>query len=213
MAKGKRAWFITVEGLEGAGKTSCLASIEHYLRTQGLMPLMTREPGGTPLGESIRELLLGSEQAGMSPAAETLLVFAARAEHLAKVIRPALEAGTTVVCDRFTDATYAYQGGGRQLGEERIRPLEKWVQQGLEPDLTFFLDVSIRTGLGRAERRSAPDRFEQERIDFFERTRAVYRERAERMGQRIVTVDADRPVDAVRADILAILEQRLNGRD
>lgn len=208
----KRAWFITVEGLEGAGKTSCLASIERYLRARGMAPLMTREPGGTPLGESIRALLLGTEQAGMDPDAETLLMFAARAEHLAKVIRPALAAGTTVVCDRFTDATYAYQGGGRELGEARIRPLEEWVQQGLEPDLTLYLDVPIQLGLDRAGQRSEPDRFEQERIDFFERTRAVYRQRAARMGRRIVTVDASEPVEIVQANILSALEQSLHGR-
>lgn len=209
----KRAWFITVEGLEGAGKTSCLASIADYLQAQGMASLMTREPGGTPLGEAIRALLLGTEQAGMDPAAETLLMFAARAEHLAKVIRPALEAGTTVVCDRFTDATYAYQGGGRELGEARIRPLEEWVQQGLEPDLTIYLDVPIQLGLERAGQRSAPDRFEQERLDFFERTRAMYRRRAAQMGQRIVTVDASEPVETVQANILSALERRLHGRD
>jgi len=205
-----RPWFITVEGLEGAGKTSCLASIEHYLQARGMSPLMTREPGGTPLGETLRELLLGSEHADMDPDAETLLVFAARAEHLAKVIRPALAAGRTVVCDRFTDATYAYQGGGRELGAARIQPLEDWVQQGLKPDLTFYLDVPIQLGLERAGQRSAPDRFEQERVDFFERTRAMYRQRAAELQQRIITIDASQPVKVVRATILATLEQRLH---
>lgn len=209
----KRAWFITVEGLEGAGKTSCLASVEQYLQARGMPPLMTREPGGTPLGEAIRTLLLGTDQVGMDPSAETLLMFAARAEHVAKVIRPALDAGTTVVCDRFTDATYAYQGGGRGLGEERIRPLEEWVLQGLEPDLTLYLDVPIQLGLDRAGQRSAPDRFEQERFDFFERTRSMYRQRAARMGHRIVTVDASESVEAVQENILAILERSLNDRD
>src|SRR5690625_3279511 len=172
--------------------------------------LMTREPGGTPLGETLRELLLGSEHADMDPDAETLLVFAARAEHLAKVIRPALAAGRTVVCDRFTDATYAYQGGGRELGAARIQPLEDWVQQGRKPDLTFYLDVPIQLGLERAGQRSAPDRFEQERVDFFERTRAMYRQRAAELQQRIITIDASQPVKVVRATILATLEQRLH---
>ena len=190
-----RSRFITVEGLEGAGKTTCLAGIEQYLRGRGLDPVMTREPGGTPLGEAIRELLLGFDHAGMSADAETLLVFAARAEHLAKVIRPALSAGRTVVCDRFTDATYAYQGGGRGLGEARIEVLESWVQQGL----------------ARAGRRSAPDRFEQERLEFFERARAMYRERAQRMPERIVMIDASVPADEVLAAITAALERLLDG--
>jgi dTMP kinase len=204
--------FITVEGLEGAGKTSCLAGIERFLRERGLDPLMTREPGGTPLGEAVRTLLLSSEYAGMSADAETLLMFAARAEHLAKVIRPALQAGRPVVCDRFTDATYAYQGGGRGLGEARVAAVEQWVQQGLEPDLTLYLDVPIRLGLERAGRRGAPDRFERERIEFFERARAMYRQRAQRLSERIVTVDAGMPADAVQAGIVAALERMFDGR-
>lgn len=206
-----RGRFITVEGLEGAGKTTCLAGIEQYLRGRGLDPVMTREPGGTPLGEAIRELLLGFDHAGMSADAETLLVFAARAEHLTKVIRPALSTGRTVVCDRFTDATYAYQGGGRGLGEARIEVLESWVQQGLAPDLTIFLDVPIELGLARAGRRSAPDRFEQERLEFFERARAMYRERAQRMPKRIVMIDASAPAEEVLMAITAALERLLDG--
>lgn len=207
-----RALFMSVEGLEGAGKTSCLAAVEQVLRARGLDPVMTREPGGTPLGEAIRGLLLNSSNAGMSADAETLLMFAARAEHLARVIRPALDAGRPVICDRFTDATYAYQGGGRGLGEARIRPLEQWVQQGLEPDLTLFLDVPIQVGLARASRRSEPDRFEQERLDFFERARAVYIARAERMADRIVTIDASAPADEVRAAVVAAVERVLDAR-
>lgn len=207
-----RALFMSIEGLEGAGKTSCLAAVERLLRARGLDPMMTREPGGTPLGEAVRGLLLDSSYAGMSADTETLLMFAARAEHLDKVIRPALEAGRPVVCDRFTDATYAYQGGGRGLGETRIRPLEQWVQQGLEPDLTLFLDVPIQVGLARAGRRSEPDRFEQERLDFFERARAVYVARAERMPERIVTIDAGAPADEVRAAVVAAVERVLDDR-
>lgn len=207
-----RAWFITIEGLEGAGKTSCLASVERFLRTRGLDPVMTREPGGTPLGEAIRELLLGPEHIAMSADAETLLLFAARAQHLAQVIRPALSAGRTVVCDRFTDATYAYQGGGRELGEARIRPLEEWVQQGLEPDLTLYLDVPPRLGLERAGRRSVPDRFEQERLEFFERARAMYRQRAERHSGRIVTIDASASFETVQAEIQQALARTLDDR-
>lgn len=206
------AWFITVEGLEGAGKTSCLAGIERFLRARGLDPLMTREPGGTPLGEAIRSLLLGPEHAVMTPETETLLVFAARAQHLAEVIRPALRDGRTVVCDRFTDATYAYQGGGRELGETRIRPLEEWVQQGLEPDLTLYLDVPPQLGLDRAGQRSTPDRFERERLEFFERARAMYRQRAERESERIVTIDARASADTVQSNILMALERMLDER-
>jgi dTMP kinase len=207
-----RAWFITVEGLEGAGKTSCLRSIQRFLVARGLDPVMTREPGGTPLGEAVRALLLGTDYAGMSPDAETLLMFAARAEHLDKVIRPALTAGRAVVCDRFTDATYAYQGGGRSLGEARIAPLEQWLQQGLQPDLTLFLDVPIDVGLARAGRRSVPDRFERERLEFFERARAVYRARAERLNSRIVTVDASAPAETVEAAVVAALEKAFDER-
>lgn len=205
-----RAWFITVEGLEGAGKTSCLGTIERFFRARGADPVLTREPGGTPLGEAIRGLLLDVGHAGMSADAETLLMFAARAEHLAKVIRPALATGRPVICDRFTDATYAYQGGGRGLGGERIGPLEQWTQQGLEPDLTIYLDVPVQLGLERAGRRSTPDRFERERLHFFERVRAAYQERAQRSGDRFATIDATAPPHAVQAQIAAMLESKLN---
>lgn len=207
----KRAPFISIEGLEGAGKTSCLAQIEQLLKERGLDPVMTREPGGTVLGESIRGMLLGSEHANMSTDAETLLLFAARAQHLAEVIRPALQAGRPVVCDRFTDATYAYQGAGRELGEQRIQTLEDWVQQGLQPDLTLYLDVSPALGLKRAEQRSAPDRFEQERVEFFERARAMYRQRAERFPERIVVIDASQPLTAVQAASVAVVTKVLDG--
>lgn len=204
------ALFISVEGLEGAGKTSCLVQIERLLREHGQEPLMTREPGGTQLGEAVRALLLGPEHEGMSAEAETLLMFAARAQHLAQVIRPALAAGRPVVCDRFTDATYAYQGGGRGLGENRIGVLEDWVQQGLEPDLTLYLDVPPQVGLARAEQRSAPDRFEQERLDFFERARAIYRQRAVRFPERITVIDASQSMAAVQADVIAAVTRKLH---
>jgi dTMP kinase len=208
----RRGRFITVEGLEGAGKTTCLTSVTDFLRGAGHDPVLTREPGGTPLGEAVRGLLLGHDFTGMSTQAEILLVFAARAEHLAQVIRPALAAGRTVVCDRFTDASYAYQGGGRGLALERIRVLEEWVQQGLTPDLTLFLDVPVAVGLGRAGQRSAPDRFERERAEFFERARAIYRERASAEPQRIHTIDAGQDVAAVKAQIEDVLA-RVIGRD
>lgn len=193
--------FITVEGLEGAGKTTALEGIAAWIESRGHRVRRTREPGGTPLGESIRGLLLGHREEGMSAEAETLLVFAARAEHLARVIRPALAAGEWVLCDRFTDATYAYQGGGRGLGGERVATLERWTQGELRPDLTLYLDVPVATGRARAAGRSAPDRFEAEREAFFERARAVYLERCAAEPGRLRRIDASRAPDAVRAEI------------
>lgn len=209
----KHGWFITVEGLEGAGKTTCLGSVMEFLRKAGHDPVQTREPGGTQLGEAVRGLLLGHDFAGMSTDTELLLVFAARAEHLAKVIRPALATGRTVVCDRFTDASYAYQGGGRGLELARIGVLEEWVQQGLRPDLTLFLDVPVTVGLGRVGQRGAPDRFEREQAEFFERARAVYRERARAEPQRIHTIDAGQDVVAVQQQIQDVLARVVGGDD
>lgn len=195
------ARFITIEGLEGAGKSTCIEYVAERLRAWGCRVVVTREPGGTGLGEAIRDLLLGGRGEGMTPDAETLLLFAARAQHVAGVIRPALARGDWVVCDRFTDATYAYQGGGRGLGAERIAPLEQWVQGTLRPDLTLFLDVPPAQGLARAARRSNPDRFERERVEFFDRARAAYLARLGAEPGRIARIDAAANVAAVRADI------------
>jgi dTMP kinase len=197
--------FITVEGGEGAGKTTQLAFIRECLERAGRPVVLTREPGGTALGEEIRALLLGHRHDGMAAATETLLMFAARAEHLERVIRPALAAGRWVLCDRFTDATYAYQGGGRGLPLERIAVLEDWVQGELRPDLTLLFDLPVAAGLARAGRRGATDRFEREQADFFERVRAAYLERARRDPDRHRIVNADRPVEAVRAEVEAML--------
>ncbi|MFZ1640784.1 MAG: dTMP kinase [Candidatus Contendobacter sp.] len=197
--------FITVEGGEGAGKTTQLAFMRDYLERVGCRVTLTREPGGTPLGEEIRSLLLGHRHDGMAMAAETLLMFAARAEHLERVVRPALAAGHWLLCDRFTDATYAYQGGGRGLPPERIAILETWVQGELRPDLTLLFDVPVAVGLERAGRRGAADRFEREEADFFERVRAVYLDRAWQHPDRYRIVDAARPVEAVRTEVEAIL--------
>ncbi len=197
--------FITVEGGEGAGKTTQLAFMREVLERVGCRVTLTREPGGTALGEEIRALLLGHRHDGMALATETLLMFAARAEHLERVIRPALAAGHWVLCDRFTDATYAYQGGGRGLPLERIAILENWAQGELRPDLTLLFDLPVAVGLARAERRGAADRFEREEMAFFERVRAVYLERASRSPNRYRIVNADRPVEAVRAEVAAIL--------
>jgi dTMP kinase len=204
--------FVTVEGVEGAGKTTQLAFMRAYLERVGCRVTPTREPGGTPLGEDIRALLLGHRHDGMALATETLLMFAARAEHLERVIRPALAAGHWVLCDRFTDATYAYQGGGRGLPPERIAILEDWAQGDLRPDLTLVFDLPVEIGLERAGRRGAADRFEREEKAFFERIRAVFLDRARRNPDRYRIVDADRPVETVRAEVEAILAGWLRRR-
>ncbi len=200
---------VTVDGGEGAGKTTQIGFMREYLERRGYRVVTTREPGGTSLGEEIRALLLGHRDGGMTLAAETLLMFAARAEHLAKIIRPALATGCWVLCDRFTDATYAYQGGGRGLPLERIAVLEDWVQGELRPDLTLLLDVPIATGLMRAGRRGVADRFEREDVDFFERVRAIYLERAAREPDRYRVVDASQSVEAVRAEVETMLAKWL----
>ena len=204
--------FITVEGGEGAGKTTQLAFMRAYLERAGRRVTLTREPGGTPLGEEIRALLLGHRHDGMALTTETLLMFAARAEHLERVIRPALAASHWVLCDRFTDATYAYQGGGRGLSPERIAILEDWTQDALRPDLTLVFDAPVAVGLERAGRRGAADRFEREETAFFERIRAVYLDRARRNPDRYRIVDADRLVETVRAEVEGILAEWLRRR-
>ncbi|KAB7627612.1 dTMP kinase [Alkalilimnicola sp. S0819] len=197
----RRGRFITLEGLEGAGKTSCLGFVRQQLAAHGIAPLETREPGGTPLGEAVRELLLAETYTGMAAEAEALLMFAARAEHLDKCIRPALAQGRWVLCDRFTEASLAYQGGGRGLGRERVAALEQWLQGELRPDLTLLLDVPVEQGLARAAKRGALDRFEQERLDFFERAREVYLTLARDYPQRIRLIDASRPQEQVLAQL------------
>jgi len=200
-----RGLFITLEGGEGAGKSTSLVFVRNYLEQADRRVVVTREPGGTPLGEEIRELLLHGRD-NMDADTELLLMFAARAEHLARVIRPALADGVWVVCDRFTDATYAYQGGGRGVPEARIRILEDWAQQGLRPDLTLLLDIPVEQGLGRAGQRSAPDRFEREKIDFFERVRNRYLAAAKNEPQRIRVIDAACDIPLVQAQLRSALE-------
>ena len=188
--------FITLEGVDGAGKSTHLDWIARRIEAAGKRVLVTREPGGTPLGEELRRLLLAQT---MHLETETLLMFAARCEHLHQVILPALATGTWVLSDRFSDASFAYQGGGRRLDLLRIESLESWVQQGLQPDLTLVFDLSV----DEAKRRrmaatAAPDRFEQEDLDFFSRVRSVYLERAARYPQRIRLIDASRTIDDIR---------------
>ncbi len=204
-------FFITVEGGEGAGKSTMLAFMRDWLIKAGRDVVVTREPGGTPLGERVRDILLHARELHMTAETEALLMFAARAEHLERVIRPALDAGKTVLCDRFTDATYAYQGGGRGLSVERIAQLEAWVQGALRPNLTLLLDVPVDVGLKRANQRSAPDRFEREQREFFERVRATYLERAQREPRRLRVIDASRTPAEVQQQIADVLRESFNG--
>lgn len=204
-----RGRFITLEGVEGAGKSTQLAFVRETLERAGLKVVVTREPGGTVLGEELRTLLLGHRDDDMCIDSELLLMFAARAEHLARVIRPALAEGRWVVSDRFTDATYAYQGGGRGVPDERIAVLERWVQQDLKPDLTLVFDVAVAVGLERAARRGDPDRFESEGAQFLERVRAHYRQIAEREPQRVRLIDSSRAPAAIQGELRGILGEWL----
>ena len=205
-----RGRFITLEGPEGAGKTTQLHHIQRYVQAAGLSVVVTREPGGTALGESLRERLLSPQQPPVTADAELLLMFAARAEHLATVIRPALARGDWVVCDRFTDASYAYQGGGRGIAEQRIAALEAWVQADLRPDCVLLLDLPVEQGRLRALQRGvAPDRFEREGCDFFERVRQAYLQRAQRDPQRYRIIAADHPPEIVGRMITSVLFERM----
>ncbi len=201
-----RGRFITVEGIEGAGKSSNLDFVQTRLEAAGKTLVRTREPGGTLLGEQVRALLLGHREEGMDESAELLLMFAARAEHLSRVIRPALERGDWVLCDRFTDATYAYQGGGRGLDVGMISALEDLIQDRLRPDLTLLLDLPVETGLQRAGERSAPDRFEQEQTTFFERVRGAYLDIADKQPGRVQCIDASQTLDRVQGQIESVLQ-------
>ena len=200
--KGK---FITVEGIEGVGKTTNIDFIHQQLQAAGRDVVLTREPGGTPLAEAIRGLLLDPAYTGMDSTCELQLMFAARAEHLAKVVWPALEQGQWVLCDRFTDATYAYQGGGRGIDSGVIARLEELVQGDFRPDLTLLLDVPVEIGLARASKRGALDRFEQEKVAFFERVRTAYLDMAARSPERYRVIDASQPLDVVQQQLDAVI--------
>lgn len=207
-----RGLFITLEGGEGAGKSTNLAFIRQWLQHAGREVVVTREPGGTELGERVRDILLHSRELHISPESELLLMFAARTEHVAKVIRPALAAGKVVLCDRFTDATYAYQGGGRGIPAERIAVIEDWVQGNWRPDLTLLFDVPVKAGRQRAGQRSEPDRFERENDGFFARVRAAYLARAASESRRMRVIDASRSLEIVERQIAAVLEEVVGGR-
>ncbi len=204
-----RACFITLEGLEGAGKTSRLVDLKAFLEGHGRTVLATREPGGTVLGERLRELLLAPDEGPMAPLTELLLMFAARSEHVTRLILPALDAGQWVLCDRYVDASYAYQGGGRNLGEAPVAALEGLLPARARPDLTLLLDLPVELGLARARRRSAADRFEQETVTFHQRVRDAYLARARQHPQRYCVIDAAAGPDDVRLAIERAVERLL----
>lgn len=199
--------FVTFEGIEGAGKSTQLERLARKLLAQGQRVVTTREPGGTALGERLRALLLDPEIGDMSAEAELLLIFAARAEHLERVIRPALAEGAWVLCDRFTDASFAYQGAGRGLGMGRVAVLEDWLQGELRPDRVLLFDVPVELGLERAINRGKRDRMESEDVAFFARARAAYLERARAFPERYRVIDGARGQDDVSAEVDRIWSQ------
>lgn len=202
MSRGR---FITVEGIEGVGKSTNIAFLARLIEEQGHRVLMTREPGGTPTAEKIRSLLLEHGDEPVPDVAELLLFFAARSLHLSNRIRPALAEGRWVVCDRFTDASRAYQGYGRRLGLERINTLAEWVHDGVDPDLTILLDAPAAVGMGRAEKRGAADRLESEQASFYERVREGYLSLARAEPERFAVIDASGPLAEVQAGIRSAL--------
>jgi dTMP kinase len=205
-----RGRFITVEGIEGVGKSTNIEVLVQRIEAAGLPVLTTREPGGTPFAEDIREILMNRGEEPVPAMAELLLMFAARSFNVNNVIQPALEAGTWVVCDRFTDSTRAYQGGGRGLPMETIDAIASWVHGTTWPDLTILLDAPVDIGMARAGRRSEPDRIEREKHDFFERVRRSYLEIAQREPERMAVVDATRDIDSVTAETGELVQRLLN---
>lgn len=201
MNRGK---FITLEGIDGAGKSSHINWLDSFLQGRGETVVVTREPGGTPLGEALRRLLLDNRQV-MHGETEALLMFAARREHLDKVILPALNRGDWVISDRFADASFAYQGGGRRLLWQKLDQLEHWVQGEFQPDLTLYLDVTVETGRERTNSVKSADRFEKEQDDFFQRVRDAYQERARRFPRRIRVIDANRPLEEVKKSVEQVI--------
>jgi len=205
----KQGVFITFEGGEGAGKTTMIQRTHQWLLDRSFEVVLTREPGGTEVAEQIRQIVLGVENNHLCATAELLLVFAARAQHLEELVRPSLASGKLVLCDRFTDATWAYQGGGRNMPRELIATLEQSVHGDLQPDLTLLLDVPVKTGMARAGGRSEADRIESESLAFFDRVRTTYLERAKNYPERFVVVDAAMDTELVWQQIERILQARL----
>lgn len=203
--------FITLEGGEGAGKSTLVAGLRAHLAASGIEPVLTREPGGTALGEGVRELVLGAGHGAVCAESELLLMFAARAQLVREILRPALAAGRVVICDRFADASFAYQGGGRGQPIERIAALERWAVDGLVPDLTLLLDLTVETGRARIAGRAPNDRIEAEDDGFFERVRAAYRARAAAEPRRFCVIDASQPPGRVLAQAVAAVDRVLAG--
>ncbi|CAI8155404.1 MAG: Thymidylate kinase [Cellvibrionales bacterium UBA7375] len=204
-----RGKFITIEGTEGVGKTTNIAFIKQWLDDNGISFINTREPGGTPLAEEIRQVLLSNRDEKVCSKAELLMMFAGRAQHIDQVIEPQLAQGNWVLCDRFTDATYAYQGAGREMGDDLIKDLETMVQGDMRPDLTLILDVPVELGLERAGKRSEPDRFELEKTDFFNRVRHAYLSIATNNPQRYKIIDASQALEHVQLQIADTLNSFL----
>ena len=205
----KKGLFVTLEGIEGAGKSTVVDFIEDFLTKEGHVVIKTREPGGTVIGEQIREILLKNENSTLTYDTELLLVFSARAQHIQEVILPALSLGKTILCDRFTDASYAYQGGGRGIDASRINLLEKWVQGDLRPNLTLLFDLDVSIGMQRTKERSNADRFEREEINFFEKIRNTYLERAKKEPQRFRIINSASSLENVKEQIVTILKDFL----
>ena len=205
----KKGLFITLEGIEGAGKSTAVDFIEDFLTKEGHDVIKTREPGGTVIGEQIREILLKNENYTLTYDTELLLVFSARAQHIQEVILPALSSGKIILCDRFTDASYAYQGGGRGIDASRINLLEKWVQGDLRPNLTLLFDLDVSIGMQRTKKRSDADRFEREEINFFKKIRNTYLERAKNEPQRFRIINSASSLESVKEQIITILKDFL----
>ena len=204
-----KQFFITIEGGEGAGKSTVIKILEQYLKEKNVPITLTREPGGTEIAESIRQVLLDFQyKEKMAEDTELLLMFASRAQHIAQVIKPALAKGNVVLCDRFTDASFAYQGGGRGISEERIEALANWVQGDFWPDLTILLDIPIEVGFERIKARGVKDRIEEEQMQFFESVRQCYLDRAAKYPNRFVVVDASQPLESVEKRLIEILEEK-----
>ena len=203
MERGK---FITIDGVEGAGKSTQITFICDYLKAKGVNVILTREPGGTDVGEKIRTLLLSNSTGKMHADTELMLMFAARNEHIQNKIMPALKQGDWVLSDRFTDASYAYQGGGRGLDVERIAQLEQWVLQDFTPDMTLLLDVPVEIGMSRVESRGKKDRIELEATDFFNRVRQAYIDRSEQFPERIKLIDSSQTVEHTKQQIKVVLD-------
>lgn len=209
MMQDQRGRFISIEGVEGVGKSTMVNAICDALGQQSIPHLVTREPGGTPVAEAIRDILLREHEESVSPDTELLLMFAGRVQNIQHVIMPALQAGQWVLTDRFTDASFAYQGGGRGIAERYITYLAEWVQGDLEPDLTFLLDAPVDVGFSRIKHRGEKDRIENEKIEFFERVRAAYLEQAKRHPERYRVIDATQEPSQVVQQVLLALQPLL----